>query len=81
MPKLSIYNRYWIYSKNEADLMTKIGQGISGKKSELGRVFTEHGVMKYYTSIVSDLSQVQQPDASVVMQGDIRHVNYKPPVV
>lgn len=79
--KLSIYNRYWVYSKSEADCMSKIGQSISGKNSELGRVFTENGVMKYYTSIVSDLSQITQSDAVVVMKGDIRQVNYKSPII
>lgn len=76
---LSIYHRYWIYSKNEADRMNKVGNGMSGKQPELGRVFTEEGVMKYYTSIVSNLSQVTEADAIIVMQGDIRQVNYRQP--
>ena len=76
---LSIYHRYWIYSKNEADRMNKIGNSMSGKQPELGRVFTEGGVMKYYTSIVSNLSQVTEADATIVMQGDIRQVNYRQP--
>lgn len=77
--KLSIYYRYWIYSKNEADRMNKVGNSMSGKRPALGRVFTEGGVMKYYTSIVSNLSQVTEADAVVVMQGDIRQVNYRDP--
>lgn len=79
--KLSIYYRYWIYSKEEADRMMKISKTLSGKKPELGKVFTDNGVMKYYTSIVADLSQVQVPDAQIVMQGDIRHINYKSPEI
>ena len=78
---LSIYHRYWIYSKAEAERMKKVAQGMSGKDHELGRVFTNNGVMKYYTSIVTDLSQVKEADAVVVMQGDIRQVNYRTPVV
>lgn len=79
--QLSIYYRYWVYSKTEADRMKQVAKGMSGKDHELGRVFTNNGVMKYYTSIVTDLSQIKEADAIVVMQGDIRQVNYRSPIL
>ena len=78
----SIYKRYWIYSKIEADRFKKIAEGMSGAKNyEYGKVFTNNGVAKTYTSIVTDLSKITSPDAVVVMEGDIRQVNYKTPVM
>lgn len=80
--KLSIYYRYWIYSKAEAERIKKVSEGMSGSnKYELGKVFTDNGVMKNYTSIVTNLSKVTQADSIVVMQGDIRKISYKPPVM
>lgn len=79
---LSIYQRYWIFSKTEADRFKKIAEGMSGKTNyEFGRVFTNNGVAKNYTSIVTDLSKLTAPDSVVVMEGDIRKVNFKPPVL
>lgn len=80
--KLSIYHRYWIYSKTEADRIKKVADGMSGSHSyELGKVFTDNGVLKNYTSIVTDVSKIIQADSVIVMQGDIRKVNYKAPIM
>lgn len=79
---LSIYQRYWIFSKTEADRFKKIAEGMSGaKKYEFGKVFTNNGVAKTYTSVVTDLSKLTYPDSVVVMEGDIRNVNFKTPVL
>lgn len=80
--KLSIYNRYFIYSKTEADRFKKIAETMSGAKNyALGVCYTNNGLAKNYTSIVNDLNKVKQTDAVIVMQGDIRKIAYKQPVM
>lgn len=81
--KLSIYYRYFIYSKSEADRLRKISEGINGRDRgyELGVCYTSNGVAKNYTSVVNDLSQVKVSDAEIVMKGDIRKISHKAPVL
>lgn len=81
--KMSIFKRYFIYSKSEEERLRKVSESISGTTTgyQLGICYTSNGVAKNYTSIVNDLSQVSVTDAEVVMEGDIRKISHKLPVM
>lgn len=66
----SMYNRYFIYSATDAAMLYR----VHGRNTTLGTVMVR-GVAKPYTSIVTDLSKTS-PDATVVIQGDIRKIKY-----
>lgn len=66
----SMYNRYFVYSTEEATRFSK----IYGNKATLGTVIVR-GVPKQYTSIVSDMSTAPV-DAIPVISGDIRKIKY-----
>lgn len=75
----SIYNRIWVYSSTEADLLKRMGKGQTSTKISLGKVVNVAGKMKQYTSIVTSMDNVKYADSIKVMEGDIRTVHYTPP--
>lgn len=79
--ELSIYKRYWIYSKTEEDLIKQVSNGVSSSKIKLGTVISNGGVAKNYTSIINDPSKTRYSDSTIVAEGDIRKVVYTQPEV
>jgi len=71
----SIFNRIWVYSKEEAKRLRSMNSGISATNFKLGKVVTEGGVEKPYTSIVRDVSQIRESDAVIVASGDMRKIH------
>lgn len=74
--ELSMYNRFWIYSDTEAELLKKVTNKTSYKKVSLGTVINESGISKSFTSIINKLDKIKYADSVVVMEGDIRKVKY-----
>lgn len=72
----SIFFRYWVYSKTEADKLKSVNKGVSARDFKLGTVVTQGGIAKPYTSIVRNKEDIAYPDATVVSSGDIRKTHY-----
>ena len=73
---ISIYKRYFVYSKKEAERIKSVNKGIAATNVQLGTVFTDQGLMKPYTSIVTDPNKINNTDAIIVHSGDIRRIKY-----
>lgn len=74
----SIYTRYFVYSKTQADERKKIESTISSSKFKLGKVVV-NGVAKDYTDIVTDMSRCRYGDSTLVTKADIRTVKFTEP--
>ena len=79
--ELSIYNRFWIYSDTEAELLKKVTNKVSYQKINFGTVINESGIIKSYTSIINNLNKIKYADSIVVMKGDIRKVKFTDPEI
>lgn len=74
----SIYERCFVYSPTQKDELVRIESKDRVDKFKLGTVIV-NGVAKNYTEIVTDMSKVKYPDATLVIKGDIRRIKFTSP--
>lgn len=72
---VDIYNRIFIFSKQQMDTKKK----IEGKNAKFGTVVVK-GSNKVYTDIVRKLTPNLPSDYEIITSGDIRKIKYFPPV-
>lgn len=72
---VDIYNRIFIFSKEQMDRKKK----IEGKNAKFGTVVVK-GSHKVYTEIIRRITPNLPSDYEIITSGDIRKIKYFPPV-
>ena len=72
---VDIYNRIFIFSKEQMDKKKK----IEGKNAKFGTVIVR-GSSKVYTEIIRRITPSLPSDYEIITSGDIRKIKYFPPV-
>lgn len=74
----NIYERCFIFSKEQMDNKIAIETDNGGKKRKLGTVIV-NGIPKTYTDIVLSMDKTRFSDSILLLRGDIRTVKYTQP--
>ena len=74
----NIYERCFVFSREQMDNKIKIETSNGGKKPKFGTVIV-NGIPKTYTDIVLSMDKVRFSDANLLVRGDIRTVKFTEP--